>query len=1200
MADSIVLQLIVRAQNAATGVLNQVDAQIKNISGNARVMADSLAKSGVALAAVGGAISAPFLLGIKAAGGFQQEMANVRAIMTDLTDEQFEQMNVAAKRLGETTKFTAAESASSLKYLAMAGLSAEQALTALPATLDLAAAGEINLGDAADIATNVVAGMRLKVSDLADVVDVLAVGAANANTDVSQLGQGLKTVGPAAAASGESVRGIVSILGALANNAIKGAEGGTAVRNMLIRLQSDNPKVVKTLRELNVSVKDSSGKFRGLKTILRELGEANLDTSAAAKIFGAKTAVAALAAANATTDIDRLGEALTKSAGAAKEMAKAKLATFFGSITKLTSAIGGLLISIGNKFLPMVTAAVKGLTTIVRWVVKIHDALGPVSTVIDTVAIAFGGLLVTLGAVGIAWGLMIKPLLLMKTELLQLGIAKAFAAAPAAAVNATTLAAGETAAATATTGLSLSMATLLPILGTMALALGALAGAYKIAELVGVMIDHVKMIRERTKAEKEYIDQAAKYEQYADVQIASMGQIKTATHEQNQAYADSLQGAIDYWKKIMMSQDAAGKSSKETRDKLNELIGAMGDLHRADPSVTFDTLTASQGETKKATDEVTGAVENLNEALSKTGDAGKSAQLALDVELAELKLAWKQGYITEQEFNTKSLEAKKYYWEQRVSARQAALSAMQDSSSDEYKQATLELTEAEVNLIEVEGELAKKISATGDAMADTSQKEAALKTSYESMLITLKLSLARGEMTEQQFRDRRSKLERENWQNILNIRKAALVEVGKTYGTESEKYKQALLKVKQAELSLIGTTQNMGGAMATAANKGEEGARVSAQAWQALADQVGMTVSQLKNAIGEISGEIDAASNKIAGLASREFGAGVTKEGQKYSYAGNVDYSGTLSTALAGSTSDLQAQLDRWSKLGNQQISGGWFDDAILNYKKMAGLLNELQMAKQTGNITQNLKDNLTPADLKTLQDSIKANTQSNESNTQVQTDHALALDDNTASITNSTNSSNLSSEEMRQLQLKLEVNTKKLEISKNRQQSEGVTKDNLAQEAMLLEEQKAIKEQMGASNTVLQALAKQIQRLYAQMQAMGRKEAVGYAIGGSVPGVGNKDTVPAMLTPGEFVIKKSVVESLGTNFFSLLNRGVRLPAIKFGIPHFASGGEVQSSSNKMVTLDFNIGGESHQGSFDEDVASKLVQTLQQASMVST
>ena len=135
-----------------------------------------------------------------------------------------------------------------------------------------------------------------------------------------------------------------------------------------------------------------------------------------------------------------------------------------------------------------------------------------------------------------------------------------------------------------------------------------------------------------------------------------------------------------------------------------------------------------------------------------------------------------------------------------------------------------------------------------------------------------------------------------------------------------------------------------------------------------------------------------------------------------------------------------------------------------------------------------------------------------------------------------------------------------------------------------------------------LQALTEQLKKNTEQLKRQSGPDNRGYyAAGGSVPGTGNQDTVPALLTPGEYVIKKSIVSRLGRGFFDAINNGVaRMPTVRLPQPpvqKFAAGGQVEPQ--KTITLDFRLDGQSHQGVFEPDVAESLINSLKQASMVS-
>ncbi len=80
-------------------------------------------------------------------------------------------------------------------------------------------------------------------------------------------------------------------------------------------------------------------------------------------------------------------------------------------------------------------------------------------------------------------------------------------------------------------------------------------------------------------------------------------------------------------------------------------------------------------------------------------------------------------------------------------------------------------------------------------------------------------------------------------------------------------------------------------------------------------------------------------------------------------------------------------------------------------------------------------------------------------------------------------------------------------------------------------------------------------------------------ALGGLIPGTGTTDSYPAMLMPGEFVVRAEAVRSLGLATMAAINQGIMLPNIARGalIPHFASGGLVQHNIGTRSTMDLSL-----------------------------
>ena len=190
---------------------------------------EAAGKAAVPVAAAYAAVGAAVVKTTQAFADFQGSMNNVKAL-TQATEKEMDKLKAQALEMGQKTKFSAKESADAMGFLAMAGLNTNQIMEALPGTLQLAAAGNLELAEAADIATNVMSGMALPISRLGELNDTLAATAASSNTNIRQLGNAMSYAAPLAASAGVSVQETSAAIGILANAGLQGERGGTALR----------------------------------------------------------------------------------------------------------------------------------------------------------------------------------------------------------------------------------------------------------------------------------------------------------------------------------------------------------------------------------------------------------------------------------------------------------------------------------------------------------------------------------------------------------------------------------------------------------------------------------------------------------------------------------------------------------------------------------------------------------------------------------------------------------------------------------------------------------------------------------------------------------------------------------------------------------------------------------------------------------
>lgn len=304
---------------------------------------------------------------------FQSSMSQVAATMGVGVD-QIQSLTDKAKEMGSTTAFTATQAADALNYLALAGYDANKAAEVLPSVLNLAAAGGMDLAYASDLVTDAMASLNLEASkqNVDEFGNKLAKAASKANANVSQLGEAILTVGGTAANLKGGTTELTTALGLLANVGIKGAEGGTHLRNIILSLQSPTKDAREVMEQLGLEVYDTQGNMRQLDDILTDL-----NTSMSGMTQGGKDSVinalfnkTDLAAVNGllaaqgeqweslAQQIDAAGEA-TGDSGAMAQMAETQLDNLQGSVTIMQSALEGLQLGIYDYLEPSLNEAAK-------------------------------------------------------------------------------------------------------------------------------------------------------------------------------------------------------------------------------------------------------------------------------------------------------------------------------------------------------------------------------------------------------------------------------------------------------------------------------------------------------------------------------------------------------------------------------------------------------------------------------------------------------------------------------------------------------------------------------------------------------------------------------------------------------------------------------------------------------------------------
>ncbi|NIP43251.1 MAG: phage tail tape measure protein [Aliifodinibius sp.] len=307
------------------------------------------------------------------AAQFERSMSEVQAI-SGATGEELERLTLRAREMGSTTEYSATQAASGLKYLAMAGLDVNEAIEALPGVLNLAQAGAMDLGRAADIATNILSGFGLPVSELARVNDVLVQTFTNTNSTLEELGYAMSYVAPIAAGLGAEFEEVTAALGLLHNAGMKGSMAGTTLRGIMSRLVSPTKKAAAVLDKLGkrlgdtaIQIRNSEGNWIGFGNLLKQFEDSGLTAAEAMELLGQRAGpgLAALLAAGSDA-MERMTQLNRDAEGRATTIAKVMHQNVVGSFKAFQSIVEDTAIELGNHLLPILDAFLKKASEVTR------------------------------------------------------------------------------------------------------------------------------------------------------------------------------------------------------------------------------------------------------------------------------------------------------------------------------------------------------------------------------------------------------------------------------------------------------------------------------------------------------------------------------------------------------------------------------------------------------------------------------------------------------------------------------------------------------------------------------------------------------------------------------------------------------------------------------------------------------------------
>lgn len=331
-----------------------------------RVSAATAAMGAVAKkAAVGGvaALGYGMVKSVGLAASFEQQLSALGSV-SGATGKQMASLKKQAMDAGAATKYSALDAAQAQTELAKGGLSVANIMGGgLNSALALAAAGDLDLADAAAYTANAMNLFGLKGKDSMKVADGLATAANATTADVSDFGYALEEAGAISKTSGLSFEQTVTWLEALAASGVKGSKGGTAMGSAINQIINATPRATALMEKYNLSFFDSSGKMKDTASIAgmlrKELG--GLTGEQRAHILSTIGSSNGLKALTSLYDIGAKGakrytDGLTQT-GTAAQVAAAKQDNFKGKLENFKGSVETAGITIGEKLLPKLSAA---------------------------------------------------------------------------------------------------------------------------------------------------------------------------------------------------------------------------------------------------------------------------------------------------------------------------------------------------------------------------------------------------------------------------------------------------------------------------------------------------------------------------------------------------------------------------------------------------------------------------------------------------------------------------------------------------------------------------------------------------------------------------------------------------------------------------------------------------------------------------
>lgn len=597
---------------------------------------------------VTGPIVALGAVAIKSGSDYIRVMNQVAAV-TNARASDMARLGDAAMEWGQKTKFSATEAGQAMLELAKAGLDTDQTIGALPSTLELATAANLNLADAATLTTNVMKTWGGTTADLAKSNDIMAAAANAASFDVADLRESIKYVGPVAAATGISLARTAAATAMLSEAGIKGSMAGTGLRTVLTELLNPSKAAKGVLEDLGFGAEVAAGKMVPLTEVIGALeGRADL-AALSMEAFGDRGGIAMTTlATKGVGALTAFEDKLAKSEGTAKRFSDAFMKGLPGAVETMRGSIETASTRVLQAVEPML---IKGAELISRFAEFITMRLVPafealpepikyVSIGLLAVAAAAGPVLFALGGAISVVGNIARGVAWLTT---QLGFLTAAELTNASATGVLTVAKGNLGTVLTTVGTRLAAASgPLGTLGTVLTTVGGkIAGPGGLTALMGGLAVGLMSVGGALLYAKVKTDELKDTFEKHQASLRRRSELEEAFRKTTGATTVT----IDVMRLSLEQQDKLLAQAATTTAGTAQAFGGL--------SITLDAATEGLANQKKNTVELTEAQKNLRDAVKSLRD--EQAGLILKAQawsqfagsnLASLPLRVQQDYYS--------------------------------------------------------------------------------------------------------------------------------------------------------------------------------------------------------------------------------------------------------------------------------------------------------------------------------------------------------------------------------------------------------------------------------------------------------------------------------------------------------------------------------------------------------------------------